>query len=439
MIWATNELSKTIENIDKIIYNYYLMKLGQVGGEMELSKSNIKKILGIITFAIILFTVSQNLSTAFNFLSGVFNIIAPIIVGLSLAFILNILMDVLERRLFFFMKKSKKAFVRKMLRPASLISTLILTIGFVILLLFSIIPHLKDTILLLVEKIPFYYTGLIGWLDSIINRFGIDINIESLYNPKFDINNIYTVAQNFFTIESTSDILNTTMGVTSSLISGVANLVLGFIVAIYVLAEKEGIFKFANRLSAAILPQKANTKLKDVCNVFSTSFANFIKGQLTDAVILSTLCFVGMLIFNFPNAAVVSLIIGITALVPVIGPIVGEIIGCLIIFMESPMKALFFIIFILILQLIDNNLIYPRVMGKSVGLPGILVFIAVIVGGNLGGILGVLLGVPTASATYALIINWLKGKKQAEKELASADTETVEEENTVEIKQEENS
>ena len=394
---------------------------------MELSQRNIKKILGIIAFAIVLFAVSQNLSTTFNFLSGAFKIIAPVIVGLSLAFILNILMDVLERRIFAFLKKSKHPFLRKLFRPASLISTLVLTIGFFVLLLFIIIPQLKDTIMLLIEKVPGYYASLIGWLDSLITRFGLNVNIDFLYNPKFDINNVYTVAQNFFTVENTSDILNTTMGVTSSLISGVSNLVLGFIIAIYILAEKDGICKFTNRFFAAALSEKANAKLKEVCSIASNSFSSFIKGQFTDAFILSTLCFIGMLILNFPNAAVVSVIIGITALIPVIGPIIGEIIGFFIIFMEDPMKAVFFIIFVLILQLVDNNLIYPRVMGKSVGLPGVLVFIAVIIGGNIGGILGVLFGVPTASAIYALIINWLKEKK--ERELALVEKSNTKEEN----------
>ena len=172
---------------------------------MELSKKNIKKILGIITFAIILLAVSQNLTTVFNFLSGVLKILAPVIVGLSLAFMLNILMSVLERRVFAFMKKSKKKVVRNLFKPVSLVSTLLLTLGFFVLLLFIIIPQLKDTIMLLVEKIPVYYTDLITWLESLVVRFGFDVDTEIFHNPKFDINNIYTMAQNFFTIESTSD------------------------------------------------------------------------------------------------------------------------------------------------------------------------------------------------------------------------------------------
>ena len=122
-----------------------------------------------------------------------------------------------------------------------------------------------------------------------------------------------------------------------------------------------------------------------------------------------------MSIFRFPNAAVISVIIGVTALIPVIGPLIGEFVGCFIIFMESPIKALFFLVFVLILQAIDNNFIYPKIVGKSVGLPGIIVLIAVIIGGNLGGIMGILLGVPTASAIYAIITKWLNSKKKMEK------------------------
>ena len=400
---------------------------------MDLSKKNIKKLLGIITFAIVLFTVSQNLTSVANFLEGVLNIFAPVIVGLSLAFMLNILMSVLDRRVFAFMKKHKKTSVRKLFRPVSLVSTIILTFGFFVLLLFIILPQLKDTILLLIEKIPVYYQTLVEWIDSLILRFGLGINTEMLHNPKFDINDIYSMVQGFFTIESTSDILNTTMGVTSSLVSGVSNLVLGFIIAIYVLAEKEGIIKFTNRILSASFSEKVNNKIHEICNIASNSFANFITGQFTDAMILATLTFIGMLIFGFPYAAVVSVIIGISALVPVIGPIVGEVIGCLIIFMDSPLKALLFLVFVLILQAIDNNFIYPKIMGKSVGLPGILVFIAVVIGGNLGGILGVLLGVPTASAIYALVINWLKNKN--EKQIKETKKQEVNFENLKETEQ----
>ncbi len=379
---------------------------------MDLSKKNIKKILGIITFAVILFTLSQNLSSVASFFKGALAVFASTIIGFCLAFILNIPMNVLENKVFKGMKTSKNKVVNKMLRPVSLTSTVILTIGFIVLLMFIIIPQLHNSVLQIIEKVPFYYQAFVTWVDDTVVRFGLDISTEILHNPKFDINTITAMAEKLFTFDGASDILSTTMGVTSSVLSAVANVCVGFIVAIYILAEKERIGNFTNKILKNVLPEKIYNKTLEVCSVASGSFTNFITGQVTDAFILAVLCFIGMSIFRFPSAAVISVIIGITALIPVIGPLIGEFIGCFIIFMESPLKALLFLIFVLILQAIDNNFIYPKIVGKSVGLPGILVLLAVIIGGNFGGILGILLGVPTASAVYALVISWLNSKNE---------------------------
>ncbi len=393
---------------------------------MELSKKNVKIILGIITFGILLLSATQHLSAVGAFFGGVLKIVAPLIVGFCLAFILNIIMTLLEEKVWGFMGRSKKAFVRKMKRPVSLVSTIILMLGFVVLLLFIIIPALKDSIDLLVAKVPKYYESIVLWIDGIIKDFNLDISTDMLHNPKFTINDIMAMVEKVFSFEATGDILNTTVGVTSSVISGVANFALGFIIAIYILAEKEKIGKFTRRVLEAALPEKYTDKIYNVSNVAASSFSSFITGQFTDALLLGVLCFIGSSILRIPNAAVVSVVIGISAIIPVIGPIVGEVISVLILLMESPVKALIFLIFILVLQVVDNNFIYPKIVGKSVGLPGILVFIAVVLGGNLGGIMGVLLGVPTAAALYALCVEWLKSrseKKRLEKKADEAENE----------------
>lgn len=392
---------------------------------MDLSKKNIKKILAIITFGIVLFTISQNLSSVGLFFKSILAICAPLIIGFCLAFILNIPMNVLEDKAFKRMKTSKKKIVNKLLRPLSLISTVILTIGFIVLLLFIIIPKLHESIMLIIEKVPVYYENFVGWIDSLVMRFGLDVSTEILHNPKINIDTIAAMAEKVFTFEATNDILSTTVGVTSSVISGIANFAIGFIIAIYILAEKEKIGNFTNKVLRKLMPEKVHDRTLEICSVASDSFSNFITGQFTDAFILAILCFIGMSIFRFPNAAVISVIIGITALIPVIGPLIGEFIGCFIIFMESPLKALLFLIFVLILQAIDNNFIYPKIVGKSVGLPGILVLLAVVIGGNMGGILGILLGVPTASAVYALVVAWLNSKNEV---VAIAEENTTENE-----------
>ncbi len=397
---------------------------------MDLSKKNIKKILGIITFGIVLFTLSQNLSSVASFFKGLLAICAPLIVGFCLGFILNIPMNILEQKVFKGLKTSKKTVANKLLRPLSLISTVIIMIGFIVLLLFIIIPQLHDSILLIIERVPAYYERFVEWIDSLVIRFGLDVSTEILHNPKFNIDTITAMAEKLFTFDATSNIVSTTVGVTSSVISAITNLAIGFIIAIYMLAEKEKIGNFVDRILEKVLPKKVHDKFLEICSVASNSFSNFITGQFTDAFILAVLCFIGMSIFRFPNAAVVSVIIGITALIPVIGPLIGEFIGCFIIFMESPLKAVLFLIFVLILQAIDNNFIYPKIVGKSVGLPGIVVLLAVIIGGNVGGILGILLGVPTASAVYALIVAWLNSKKETVEVIESEEeTEEVTESN----------
>lgn len=402
---------------------------------MEFTKKNVKTILGFITFAVMLFAISQNLTSVLEFLAGIVKILAPVIVGFCLAFILNILMNFFEKKVFKFLANSKKKAVRKLLRPASLVTTVIATLGFIILVMFIIIPQLQDSIILIFEKVPVYYQSFVAWVDSIVLKFGLDFSTEMLHNPQIKMEDIAVMLEKVFAFEATGDIVDTTVGVTSSVFSAIVNLALGFVISVYILAEKEKIGKFVNQLLTVILPQKSYRHFCDVCSVASNSFSNFITGQFTDATILAVLTFIGMLIFRFPGAAVVSVIIGISAIIPVVGPLIGETVSCLIIFMESPLKALLFLIFILILQAIDNNLIYPRIVGKSVGLPGILVLIAVILGGNIGGIFGVLLGVPTASVFYALVVDWLKGRKETVKKSDNIDsTDTPSEEMEKETK-----
>ena len=204
---------------------------------MDLSKKNIKKILGIITFAIVLFTLSQNLPSVASFFNGALAVFASTIVGFCLAFILNIPMNILENKLFKGLKNSKNKVADKMLRPLSLISTIILTFGFIVLLMFIIITQLHDLIMLIIEKVPAYYESVVKWIDNMVLRFGLDISTEILHNPKIDINTITSMAEKIFTFDGTSDILNTTLGITSSVFSGIANFAIGFIIAVYILAE----------------------------------------------------------------------------------------------------------------------------------------------------------------------------------------------------------
>lgn len=396
---------------------------------MEMSKKNTFRILGIITFAIVLFTASQKLELVGAIISKALEVFAPVIVGISLAFILNIPMRLLETKVFVFLKKSKFKVCNKMLRPISLVTTLILATGFVAALLFIIVPQLIDAIMMLIDKIPTYYENVVVWIEKMVTRFNLDIHTEFLHNPRFDFAKITDFVNKHLPDNSTGEIINNAVSVTSSIVVGVTNFVLGAIIAVYMLAEKEKIMRVLGKIFSKVLPKK---KFKHAAHIFSVTnkaFANFVTGQFTDSLVLGILCYIGLKILGIPFAEVVSVIIGIFALIPVIGPIIGEVIGFFIIFMENPESALFFIVYVLILQAIDNNLIYPRIVGKSVGLPGLLVLAAVIVGGNLGGILGVLLGVPVASAAYALLVDWLEENEKKEEaiEITEVTTEEVKE------------
>ncbi len=379
---------------------------------MELNKKNIKKILGIIVFTVVLLTAFQHFSIVLAIISKVLTVTAPVIIGTCIALILNVPMRALEKNVFSFLARSKRAKVRKMLRPISLVSTVILTVGFVALLLLIILPQLKNAVVLLINKVPYYIERVIDFAEPLLQKYGIVKNLDAFHPSQIDMGKVQTMLSKVFSIKNSDELINTTVGVTSSVVSGVVNFALGFVIAVYFLAEKEKIVKFLSRVMKATLSEKVCGRIDHIFSVAQTSFSSFITGQFTDSMLLGILCFIGMTVLRLPSAAVVAVTIGITALIPVIGPFIGEAIGFVIIFIESPLKSVFFLIFILILQAIDNNFIYPRIVGKSVGLPGLVVLMAVIIGGNLGGILGILLGVPVASAIYILVLDALEQREQ---------------------------
>ncbi len=380
-----------------------------------------KQIIFYIVFAVILFTCAQHLAFFKLLLLKIFKIILPVIIGLCIAFILNVPMRQVESKIFKKMAISKKAFLRKLPRPLSLVLTLLLTLGAVAIILLIIIPRLKDAIVLLASKLPHYIGIFVAWAEPIIKKFDLNISLDSLKTMNFKMDDVQKFASKFLSIDfsNTDNIISSTFSFTSSVISGVVNTALGFVIAIYVLADKEKISAFTKRFMKNIMPEKVYEKIMECAYIAGDSYASFISGQFTDAFILAVLCFIGMSIFRFPNAAVVSVAIGVSAVIPVIGPFIGEAISFILIFIESPLKAVLFLVFILILQTVDNNLIYPRIVGKKVGLPGILVLVAVIVGGNISGILGVLLGVPTVSAIYSIVLKWMSEREKRRKLKAS--------------------
>lgn len=370
------------------------------------TKENKKEILKIILFAVILIFAFIHIKEIWNFLGFLIRLLMPFIIGFVIAFVLNILVNLIERKL---LNKSKMTGKSK--RTISLLLSLAFVFTFIIILLLLIIPQLKNTALLFVDNMPKYEENVKDLLD----QFNIDPNI--VVEIEEGVKNFGDVAIDF--IKNNSDqIIEVTLGVATNVISIVVNFVVAFVFAIYLLAQKEKLLRQLNKVFRAYLPTSKVEKIKDIAKLSNRICASFVSGQCLEAVIIGILCFIGMLVLGIPYAATISVLIGVTALIPVYGAFIGTIVGAFLIFMVSPVKALIFIVFILILQQFEGNLIYPKVVGKSVGLPGIWVFVAVTVGASLAGVVGMLISVPIASICYSILatdVNYRMNVKNSKK------------------------
>lgn len=378
---------------------------------MEFGWNNFKKALLLIFFGALFFTALQNINGIFAIMGKVFSIFSPIIAALCVAFVLNVLLTALETKVFKFMKNSKKAFVVKMQRPVCLILTYVIALGIVSALILVIIPDIIDTVTYIAEKMPGFVVKCRDWAFNLLSRF----NIDKADIPELKIN--WSATAKYITdwlSGSSGKIVGDAVNVTTSVFSGVFDALFSLVISIYVLAQKERIGKFVKKTFDAFIPNKVTKLIYHICLRTSECFSRFIGGQLIEAIILGVLCFIGMLIFRFPNALIISVLISVTALVPIVGATIGVVIGFLLIVISNPIKALLFVVFFLVLQQLEGNLIYPRVVGKAVGLPGILVVSAVLVGGNIGGIMGGLIAVPTVAVLFILLkeaIDYRNSKK----------------------------
>lgn len=378
---------------------------------MKLDRKNVRIILLIITFAVVLYTVAQNLAAIYGAVATVWNVFGVVITGLAMAFVLNVPLKLFENRVFYGMSEDRRPYVRKMRRPVSLVCALVVTLGVIVILIAVIMPQLTATVAEVASQLPDYINSVVQWLRDFLSGFGI--TVDALEDFSVDWEQVFSDLTTYLkegsanVLESAasagSSVVSTVTDVGGSVISTVMNTFLGLIVAVYVLAQKERIGHFMKRCIDAFLPHRASSAISRIASMASETFSNFVAGQFTDSCILGVLCYVCMRIFRFPYPEVISVVIGVTSLVPMVGSFIGEVIGALLILIVSPIKALLFIVMVLAIQQVDGAFIYPRIVGKSVGLPGVAVFCAVIVGGNVAGVLGSLLGVPVCALLYALL------------------------------------
>lgn len=363
---------------------------------MEINFKNIKKFMLIITFTVFLYWGIQNYPTVLSAIKRLLEIFTPFIIGLFVAFIINVLLRMVEEKWDMALKTRNCGLIKRLQRPICLLSSMVIVIGFVLVLLYMVIPEINKTILTIKEMLP----GYIKWLEIWWEQISEKLLLYFVELPKFEVDwdKIGTIAMGFVTKGGHS-----LVDIVTSFFTGIFNLVLGVIFAIYILLQKEKLNRQLKKLLYAFLPDIKVNAILHIVDLSNTIFSKFVKGQLMESFIIGILCFIGMNLFSMPYATMISVLVGFTSLVPVFGAFIGTAVGAFLILMFDPMKALWFIIFIFVLQQLEGDIIYPRVVGKSVGLPGIWVLAAVTIGGSTFGIMGMLLSVPFCSVLYTLL------------------------------------
>ncbi len=377
----------------------------------------------LITFAIVLYLGLSNSQILVNLLKKIVAIFIPFLIGFALAFIMNVLLRLLEKGWCKIWSKCRSKWYEKAKRPLCLVLTVLIFLGVIFALVFMVLPEIISTGENFVSMLPEYINNLNTWWGKIqgtLSHHGVSLPELSLSADK--------IAE-FITpiINENKDLLvNKTLTITGSIFSGVVNIVLAFAFSIYVLAQKEKICERTKQILYAFFADRKVDKVLNFANLTNQTFTNFIRGQFTEAVIIGVLCFIGMKIFRMPYAPIISVLVGATALIPMVGAFVGTVIGAFLILLVEPIKAVWFVVFIIVLQQVEGNLIYPKVVGKSVGLPGILVLTAVTIGGNAFGLIGMLLSVPTVAVLYCLLKQVVEARlgKKEQAGVKETDTET---------------
>lgn len=370
-------------------------------------KSKLRVIVVLAVIFLVLWCIS-NFTSLFGVFGKALSVLTPILAGFSIAFILNIPLRLFER-LWIKLFGAKRRGLR---RAVCILLCFLSLAGIVALLAWFIIPQVYSNIekFLTPDNLSKYLKlakSIYGKAAHWLKGFSIDLPAFNLTADK-----IITFVSDYFS-KNSSDIIGQSVNMVSSAFSIIFDTVFAVAISVYVLAQKESLGRQARKLLYSIFSEKNAERVLTVARLTNKTFSKFITGQITEAVILAILCYIGMLIFNMPFRPIVSTIIGITALIPIFGAFFGAGVGAVLIFIDSPIKALWFIIFIIILQQLEGNIIYPKVVGTHVGLPGLWVLVAVTIGSEFG-IVGMLIAVPLSSLIYTIgrqIINATLKKK----------------------------
>ncbi len=366
---------------------------------MNLNKENMRKIKELIVFTILILIALWKYTLVLDLLSFVFGILFPFLLGGAIAFVLNVPMSFIERKVFGKAVENGNKAAEKMARPFSLIFTLLFVTGIIFLVLVVVIPELGTTLISLGLSIQESLPKLLDWLEEL---FANNKEIQSwIVSLEMDWEKMLEDLVNFFK-SGVGVAVDSTFSAAKSIVSGISTFFIAFVFSCYILLQKGRLRVQVQKVFYAYLPQAWVQKTLDVCSLTYRTFSNFLTGQCVEAVVLGAMFVVAMSVFRLPYALLVGVLIAFTALIPIFGAFIGCAVGAFLILMVDPMKALMFVVLFLVLQQVEGNLIYPKVVGNSVGLPSIWVLAAVSVGGSLMGIVGMLIFIPLVSVLYTL-------------------------------------
>ena len=384
----------------------------------DMNKQEIRRYIFIALLAVMVCVIVQNFYVFTKLLSILLGALKPLLIGFFIAYIFNIVMKAFEKH---YLPKSTSPFVVKTRRPICLVLSFTIAVAAIILISYIIVPEIVKAFGVLYDEIPPAFTKVKEFATDKLNEYPeIQKKIENL---EFDWASIAGKLSKVLT-SGVAGILSSAWGIIGGVTSTLTNIILGIIFAIYMLLRKDKLIRDINRLRRLWFSESINQKTSHFMQTANETFQSFFVGQFIEAIILGTLCFIGMKLLKLPYAAMSGTLVGVTAFIPIVGAFIGAGLSAFIILTENPMQALIFIIFLLILQQFEGNIIYPKVVGGTVGLPSIWTLAAVTIGGGLFGILGMLLGVPLAGTLYKLSFEKLESA-EAERGIAPVDEKPV--------------
>ena len=367
---------------------------------MQLDRENIRKLRGLIVFTLVILVGLLRFDVVLDAVGFLLHILFPFLLGGAIAFVLSVPMNRIDQRLFGKAKEGSK--LDKASAPLSLVITLVLVLAVLSLVVIVVLPELGSTIAMLGKTLPEKVPALLKKIEALFaNNPNLILYIEEL-ESSLNWDEILNQMVTFFRIGANT-MLDSTISVAAGIVSGVGTFFIAFVFACYILLQQTFLRRQMTKLFFAYLKEKHAQEVLRICSLTYRTFSNFLTGQCMEAVILGLMFFIAMTIFRFPFAVLVGVLIAFTALIPIFGAFIGCFVGAFLILTVDPKQALFFVIMFLILQQIEGNLIYPKVVGGSIGLPAIWVLAAVSLGGSLFGVVGMLVFIPIVSVLYTLL------------------------------------